>query len=333
MICYGGNGAGVMACVAFGKGNAEVWDWTHVARWGHLAESIEAQATYGCGNVPEGERPSLIAALRNAAVEFDTGGDFGQQVPKATYGDIAGDPKLKNEIGTFYGFRNLELNRLPGPEANQLRFISGLQISRDGTEIVSPYAPPQDGIDPTLAVAQLNVQLAIAGSLDDCDLSTFDAAARLLEGKLKRAGKKWRNQAFFTAFQIPGVPDVRTAVAEGRLDPTSLWAARGTPNAREFRRWLRSAGAADGRELSRLYVDLLRGKGPLDSLPTKALRWAILTAAAAVASRQAGVLGEIAAAAAAGIDSLFLDKWLSGWSPALFIDELRRIRIEPKPLA
>jgi hypothetical protein len=51
----------------------------------------------------------------------------------------------------------LELNRLPGPEPNQIRFFSSLQLSRDGTEIVSPYSPPQDGVDLTLGAAQLNI--------------------------------------------------------------------------------------------------------------------------------------------------------------------------------
>jgi hypothetical protein len=84
---------------------------------------------------------------------------------------------------------------------------------------------------------------------------------------------------------------------------------------------------------SRLYGELLRERGPIESLSVKALRWASLAAAAAIASRQAGVLGEIAAAVAAGVDSLFLEKWLAGWSPSLFIDELRTLRIEPAPPA
>jgi hypothetical protein len=173
----------------------------------------------------------------------------------------------------------------------------------------------------------------MASRLEDCDLSTFDDAVRILAAKIKRTRRKWRSGlAFSSILQIPGVPDIQMAVADGRLELADAWAARATTNARKFRIWLKSADASDSRELARSYVDLLGSPSLLGSLPMKALRWAILATAGAIASRQAGVLGEIATAAAAGIDSVFLEKWLTGWSPVLFIDELRHIRIEPKPI-
>jgi hypothetical protein len=332
MICYGGNGAGVMACVAFGKGGSQTRNWTQLAAFGDLPEAIEAQVRFGCDNVPTSESSPLISALSRATRVFDVTGNFGEQISKSTYSDIINDLDTKNEMGRLLGFRDATLSRLPGLGPNQLRFFNTLQISNDGSQIVSPYGPPQDAIDLTLSIAQLNIQIAMASSLEDCDLSTFDSAVRLLEGKLRRAGTKWINQELASAFELPGVPDVRRAVAEGRLDPSSLWAARQTSNAREFRKWLKAANVADGRELAHFYAHLLRERGLVETLPVKVLRWALLTAAAAVGARQAGVLGEIAAAAAAGVDSIFLEKWISGWTPSLFIDELRQIRIEPPPL-
>lgn len=309
MIGYGGNGAGVIANLRFGKGQSSVWDWTHVAAFGSMDEAIEAQAEYGCDNVPDWERSSLMSAISKATAEFSTDDDFSRNVAHATYRDITGDTRLKNEIGRMYGYGTLELNRLPGPEPNQIRFFSSLQVSRDGTEIVSPYSPPQDGIDLTLAVAQLNIQLAMASRLEDCDLSTFDDAVRIVEAKIKSTGRKWRSGlAFSRVLQIPSVPDIQTAVAEGRLELSAAWAARATTNARKFRTWLKSADTSDGRELARSYMDLLGKPSLLGSLPVKALRWAIFATAGAIASRQAGVLGEIASAAAAGIDGVFFRK-------------------------
>jgi hypothetical protein len=333
MIGYGGNGAGVIANLRFGKGQSSVWDWTHVAAFGRVDEAIEAQAEYGCDNVPDWERSSLMSAISKATAEFSADDDFSRNIAQATYQDIAGDTRLKNEIGKMYGYGTLELNRLPGPEPNAIRFFSSLQVSRDGTKIVSPYSPPQDGIDLTLAVAQLNIQLAMASWVEDCDLSTFDDAIRILEEKVKRTGREWRSGLTFSrVLQIPGVPDIQMAVADGRLELSDAWAARATTNARKFRTWLKSADTSDGREVARSYMDLLGKPSLLGSLPVKVLRWATLATAGAVASRQVGVLGEVAAAAAAGIDGIFLEKWLSGWSPVLFIDELRHIRIEPKPI-
>jgi hypothetical protein len=301
MIGYGGNGAGVIANLRFGKGQSSVWDWTHVAAFGSMDEAIEAQAEYGCDNIPDRERSSLTSAISKATVEFSTEDDFSCNIARATYQDIAGDTRLKNEIGRMYGYGTLELNRLPGPEANQIRFFSSLQVSRDGTEIVSPYAPPQDGIDLTLAVAQLNVQLAMASGLEDCDLSTFNDAVRILERKIKRRGRKWRSGlAFSRVLQIPDVPDIQMAVADGRLELSDAWAARATTNARRFRTWLKGADTSDGRELARSYTDLLGKPSLLGSLPVRALRWAILTSAAAIASRQAGVLGEITIGSSGG---------------------------------
>jgi hypothetical protein len=81
--------------------------------------------------------------------------------------------------------------------------------------------------------------------------------------------------------------------------------------------------------LAKLYTQSLEKERWISSYPARTLRWAVIAAAGAIASRVAGIPGEIGVAALAGVDSLFVEKWLSGYSPRLFIDELKRLRIEP----
>jgi hypothetical protein len=295
-----------------------------------MPEAVELQVKHGCDMVPEWERKTLSTAILNASSEFDTSDDFSRKIAKETNGDIAGDSQLRSAIGKFYGYRTIELNRLPGPAENQIRFFSGGQVALGGTQVDTPYLPPQDGIDLVLAVAQLNLQIAMAASLTSCDLSTFDGAARRLKAKVARSGFRQESGSQFShLLEIPGVPNVPAALAEGRLGIEAVWQLRRSATARQFRQWLGEGGGRDGRELAKLYTQSLEKERWISSYPARTLRWSVIAAAGAIASRVAGIPGEIGVAALAGVDSLFVEKWLSGYSPRLFIDELKRLRIEP----
>jgi hypothetical protein len=326
IVGYGGNGAGIILNLAFGKGSSSEWEWWHTTMYGDTADALNLQLKHGCEGVPDWERAALFNAVMASCVEFAISDDLNRQIATETYRDIVDDHLLKNEIGRFYGFRTVELNRLPGPAANQLRFFNANQIA-------SLTAEPKDDIDLTLIVAHLNLQIAMSNSVEGCDLSTFDGAARILKRKLERAGvRRKADPSFSRLLQIPGVPNVPIAVADGRLDLRTVWSARHSANARRFREWLAKANTNDGAELARLYVDTLSHEPIISCLPIRMLRWAVIAAAGAIASRVIGLPGEIAGVAAAGVDSLFVEKWLSGYSPALFLDELKRIRIQPPTL-
>jgi hypothetical protein len=84
-IVYGGNGAGIIANVKFGKGTSNVWDWTHVSTFGSMPEALEAQVQYGSDNIPNSEKYALRDAILSASVEFDASDSFTNRIRKDTY--------------------------------------------------------------------------------------------------------------------------------------------------------------------------------------------------------------------------------------------------------
>ena len=56
------------------------------------------------------------------------------------------------------------------------------------------------------------------------------------------------------------------------------------------------------------------------TLPTRVIRFAITTTS--------GILNPVLGATTSILDSFFVDKWLKGFSPKLFLDELQELKIK-----
>ena len=87
--------------------------------------------------------------------------------------------------------------------------------------------------------------------------------------------------------------------------------------ARQFRRWLREANPTDSRDIERAYVQALKASPASISLPIKVLRFAV--------TNIVGALDPIAGFVAGGVDNFFFDKFVSGFSPRLFLDQVSKL--------
>jgi hypothetical protein len=166
-----------------------------------------------------------------------------------------------------------------------------------------------------LRVAEVNLALRMASQLGNCDLYAPDGAERLLTSKMARLGlKKSVLKGFISLLDLNDLPDPGAAVASGDITLLQMWRLRERKESRQFRKWLRTAQPGDARELERMYVSSLGRKGFHETLPGKAIRFAITAAV--------GVLNPLIGTGLGIADSFFVDQWLQGYSPKVFLDHL-----------
>jgi hypothetical protein len=116
---------------------------------------------------------------------------------------------------------------------------------------------------------------------------------------------------------MPGVMTViRPAIENGALTLPEIIKIRNRGYAKKFRQWLHATKARDPRELEQAYVQAL-GSKLSSKLPIRLLRLFITAGV--------GILEPITGIIASASDNLFIDKWLKGYSPKLFLEKLRAL--------
>jgi len=313
-----GAGHGVSSFVVQ-PGGGRKFDWWQMAMFGNRADAIELQIRHCTWPIPDAEKSSLTKAILVSSLDFEIENDvFTKHVSEAAYGDIIGDEELRDLISRYCGGNHVDLLRLPGIRDDQVRISA-----EDG---------PSDAAGLVLAVAELNLEIAMSIRLNGCDISTFNQAGRLLRHKLARSRfPEVAIDGFSRMLELHRLPDIPAAVAAGRVAVSDIWTARNTPAARKFRKWLAAAELFDSKDLAALYVDAI-GREPLISrLPVKTVRWLLTLGAEYVATSYLDAsIGGVAGMALSATDGLFVDAWLRGYSPRLFIDELKQLRFEPR---
>ena len=141
-----------------------------------------------------------------------------------------------------------------------------------------------------------------------------------------RGGKNLRAIDLFQERVITDARSIREAVNSGQRDFADVM--RLVREAQKFKEWLRkgdnSSDLGDGycREVSRLDW--------ADKLPSKALRWLIMSGVGlgidAVAGTHIGAAGGLALSAA---DALLFDKLIRGWRPSQFVEGPLREFLRP----
>ena len=165
------------------------------------------------------------------------------------------------------------------------------------------------------------MEICMSTLSDNADLFTSEGAELLLKDKLIRAGVGSNYlDGFVSLLELNNIPDIGKAIADDNISLLDIWKLRKKRISKDFRKWLRKATNKDARNIERLYVASLGNKALIDSLPLRAIRFAITSVASAVSPAIGLPFGIV--------DSFFVNKWLSGYSPKLFLDELSKIRIE-----
>ena len=303
LMAYIGNGLGISKLVVGSDSSTDV-PWWGKAVHSDTETAIDLQLWHRCSFIPRGRRSPLLSALAAATVTLpDDNPTFMRHVVHESYSDIRSDGEWWTMAQQSARVSEPDLAELPG-------------VGPDQARIFEPHVN-DDPIDLILRVAETNEELEMALLAGGVDLLTSDLASRLLRSKLRRAGLTGAILgSFISLLELNRVPDIRPSVASGQTSFEEILKWRGKRRARQFRSWLANAGGHDARELERRFVASIPSKSLVSALPVRVLRFALTTAVAGL-SLPIGL-------AAGAVDSLFVDRWLAGYNPKLFLDDLKK---------
>lgn len=309
LLGYAGLGKGLMEFTIF-EGETKKFSWWQDAMFGELDAAIEEQLKNMCPFISRQERARIVekTIARTKKVEYDND-FFMKNIVHETYTDIMKNKSLsmnvlqnsKHESGKIY------LKRLQGVDPNQVRVLNLDRI--------------RDPVDMVLRIAEINMEIYMSTLSDDADLFTSDGAELLLKNKLIRAGIGLNYlDGFLSLLELNKIPNIEKAIYSDSISLLDIWKIRGKKISKKFRKWLRKATIKDARDLEKLYVESLGNKALVNSLPFRSFRFAITSIV--------GAINPVIGLTSGSVDSFFINKWLSGYSPKLFLDELSKIKIE-----
>jgi len=300
LLGYAGNGNGVGIFIVQKKDFA----WWQKALFGEKEIALEAQLTNVCSFITPSERNNLIDKISAKTKIVEYPNDlFIKNVAHESYLDILGSEELKKFVIKLTGKPIIDLTRLVEP--NQLKTPRNDGLIKDAADLV-------------LQIAEINFQIIMSTQSENADILTSEGSELILKNKLARAGiNKTYIEGFFSLLDLNRIPNIDSAISKGLITLSDVWDIRQKNTSKKFRRWLKRADTKDARELERLYNDSLGMKPLIESLPFKTVRFVITTAV--------GTIEPISGVCMGAVDSFFIDKWLKGFSPKLFIDQLRKL--------
>ncbi len=309
LLGYVGNGNAISVISI--EGRDVPLPWFVEATFGESATSLGLQLDHLA--IAEADRDAIMTGVLERTQDLDYTNDFFiENIANESYRDVMGSPILSKYAWRGSKKRDdsgVDLRWLPQVEGNQVRVLRA-----DGRV--------RDPVDMVLRVAEVNMELLMATQAGGADLLTAQGGDQLLKEKLRRAGgNEPILQAFSGWLELNSIPDLRSSVENGELGFDTLWKIRTSDKAAKFRAWLREASPSDGRELEQAYVSAISQATAAGKLPVKVLRFVITAAAGLIP----GIGGLVGGAAAGAVDSFFVDRWLNGYSPKLFIDTLQNI--------
>jgi len=312
LLGYAGNGNGISTFII--QAAKKPLEWWADAMFAASPRSLELQLSNGTSSITDRQRSRLAEIVLSKSSDLQNDNDFFiKHVVRESYVDVLNSPVLSQSVLAKTQRRpngSVDLQRLPQVQADQLRVLRG-----DGSI--------RDSVDVVLRVSEINMELIMAYHNRGADLHTTTGADFLLEQKLLRAGVRPQLlDGFIRLLDLNNLTDIRPAVINRELGASKLWQIRQSRKGIQFREWLRRADAHDARELERAYVEALGHSTLTDSLPLRVVRLGLTTAAGMVLPGIGGLIGGLAAGAA---DSFFVDKWLQGFSPKMFFDELQEL--------
>jgi hypothetical protein len=309
LLGYAGNGVGISGFTIEEQGKP--FEWWQDAMFRDSSIAIEQQLKNMCSFISKETRNNIVSTIlkRTKEVEYDNDFFMKNIVHETYYNDIKGNKDLyesvvaevlKGQNGAIF------LERLPGINSNELR-------------VLNQEGKIQNSIDLVLRIAEINMELFMASISDDADLFTSDGAEKLLEKKLIRSGiSENLLKGCLSILELRNIPSIGKAVAQGEISFEDLLKIRQNNNSVKFRSWLRNNDSKDPEELKKLYVDSLEKKLWIETLPGKSLRFAITTGI--------GVINPPVGLVISVIDNFYLERWMKGYSPKIFLDEISKLK-------
>lgn len=313
LLVYAGNGNGIsiIAIEQMDRGNTRTWEWWQEALFTDDYSAIELQLGYFCPNISHRQRRILARdiSLSTIPISYDNS-FFIEHIARESYRDIM-NSSLLSQVALDLSEERSKLNLEWLLPANKVQILGYERIIKDAIDLV-------------LSVAEINMQILMGTQANNADLLVPQGTELLLTEKLGRKDiAKPLGDAFIKLLDLRNIPDIRPAVADNSISLSKLWDIRESKNGEKFRDWLRKVNPEDSRTLERAYVEMLEKDTLAESLPVRLLRFAITTAS--------GIIDPLIGTGISMLDSFFVDKWLKGYSPKLFLDDLRELTIKEKP--
>jgi hypothetical protein len=189
-VAYAGNGGGLYQLKVEEPNTG--WENSHqIARWAPMELSAEAQINNMFSSLKTSERSDLCSLL----LQNSTKAEY-SEFKKETIKDLSTIGQLNRFL--YEHEPNIEspinINRLSGIESNKIRILNRKTI--------------KDGIDLVLRVAEINTEIGIAATLEDCDLGLSSGTAGLLGEKMKRSGAAPSQiEKFISVLSLEQIPD------------------------------------------------------------------------------------------------------------------------------
>jgi hypothetical protein len=307
ILGYVGNGNGISAFTIL-PGESSGFEWWQEAIFGqNIQTSIELQLKHMCPFISGKQRQKLTQEVNSLSTALTYDSDFFMKnIVHESYTDIMNNEKLSKLIleGIRKKSNRVDLTWLDGVEANQMRVLRQEGLIKDAVDLV-------------LRVAEINMEIVMATTAGNADIFTSEGAEEIMAGKLSRHKiDKALVESFASLLELNNIPDIRQAVISDDIDLSTIWSLRQKKIASQFRKWLREANPQNGRDLEKAYVQILGKTTLADSLPLRVLRFAVTSFAG---------INPVAGLVVGAIDNFFVDKWLSGYSPKLLLDELTKL--------
>jgi len=307
MLGYAGNGSGLSEYL-IEETEEHKFGWEQSTRWGEIEEAADLQFMHQAPFLPKQDRNTYCQLTLNNSNEFKLERDvFIKNVRHETYDDVTSIPELVQFMFSHEppGTKRIKPNLVSGVDKKQIRFLSHKNI--------------ENNIDLILRVGEINIELLMGNQFGKSDLCTSIGADKLLLQKLRRKGiNQDLLENFLPLLQLNKIPDIRPAIEAGDITLPEIWKLRQNKQSQEFRKWLRASNPKDSRELEQAFVASLGNNSLYSSLPVRTLRF-VVTQAASYIHPAAGPLSSAA--------DIYLENWLNGYSPSLFMDDLRKLPI------
>ncbi len=288
--------------------------------WAGASDAIELQLKNMCPELASTARTRLVdAVMANSSIQSVSREFFLCNIARETYLDVMGIQDLRDfalKIDPSPSGGQINLRCLPGNAPNEHRVLgSGVSV--------------RDGIDLLIRVAEINAEVVTASLAGNADIQTSAGADRLLKGKIMRAGlRPSLKPGFMSISELARVLDIGHAVEAGDVMLPDIWIMRTKRSAKQFRMWLATLETCDPRELAQLSVEVVGRRSRAWRLPMRIVRACSVGLASTLlgvaAGPEAGFVGGLGLTA---VDSYFVQRWVEGYSPKVFMDGLMALPV------
>jgi hypothetical protein len=306
MLGYAGNGVGLNTfTIQPGPNNKFEW-WEEAIFGENSSKSIDLQLINQCSFINKTHRDNLLTKIMQCTDSFLYDNQtFMKNIVNESYRDILENTDLSKYVAEKENYRNrINLQKLASVAPNQMRVLGQNGEIKDAADLV-------------LRVSEINMEVLLATSAGNIDILTSEGSEKVLANKLKRFQvNESLLESFSNLIELNNIPDIGSAITNNVIDLNSIWILRSKKNSTNFRKWLRDINPNNSRDLEKAYIAILGRESFSSSLPIKTIRLALTTLA--------GLIPPLGLAVSA-VDCFFVDKWLNGYSPKLFFDDLSKL--------